>query len=81
MLQSMALQRVGHDLVTEQQQFSDIRNIYIVEETTLLFISRISSLQSDPLHPISTNSPATPPPPLPAITILLQSLNLTWYPM
>ena len=60
MLQSMALQRVGHDLVTEQQQFSDIRNIYIVEETTLLFISRISSSQSDPLHPINTNSPAAP---------------------
>ena len=63
MLQSMALQRVGHDLVTEQQQFSDIRNIYIVEEATLLFISRISSSQSDPLHPINTNSPATPPHP------------------
>ena len=74
----MALQRVGHDLVTEQQ-FSDIRNIYIVEETTPLFISRISSLQNDPLYPINTNSPATPPPPLSAITILLQPL--TWCPM
>ena len=67
--------------MTEQQQFSDIRNIYIVEETTLLFISRISSSPSDPLNPINTNSPATPLPPLPAITILLQSLNLTWCPM
>ena len=81
MRQSMALQRVGHDLVTEQQQFSDIRNIYIVEETTLLSISRISSSQSDPIHPININSPATPPPPLLAITVLLQSLNLTWCPM
>ena len=77
MLQFMALQRIGHDLVTEQQQYSDIKCIYIVEETTLLFISRISSSQSDPLHSINTNSPVTPPQPLPAITILLQSLNLT----
>ena len=29
-LQSMGLQRVGHDLANEQQQYDIVRNIYLV---------------------------------------------------